>query len=463
MPSEDEARSVIQRVLGKSRADDVEIELEDEQVTHLRFARNNPTTSGAFADRRLTVKSSFGQRSASASINQLDDAAIESVVRRSEALARIAPEDPEHMPSLGPEVYAPSRAHDPRAEQAPGEVMARGTALCIEQARARRLVAAGFSLGKVATHTFATKHGAFAHCRSSSAFFSETARTAEVPAPDAMRSARMEGELEPVSGSGSGWASSVANTSHDLDYAGCSASALDKAERSREPKALAPGKYVVILEPACVASLVQSLVASMNRRSADEGRSFFSAPEGRSRSGEQLFPELVNIHSDPADERAPGLPWLDGGLPQRRRAWIEDGRVRTLACDRFWAAKHDLEPVPRPSNVLMQGGNASVADLIASTPRGVLITSLWYIRQVDPRTLLLTGLTRDGVFWIEDGKIVHPVQNFRWNNSPVHVLKNIEAMSHAVRVSPRAQDFAGMCVPALLVRDFELSSPSEAV
>jgi predicted Zn-dependent protease len=201
----------------------------------------------------------------------------------------------------------------------------------------------------------------------------------------------------------------------------------------------------------------------MDARSADEGRNFFSAPGGKNRQGEQLLPENVSIVSDPTATSAPGLPWEGEGQAQRRREWVQKGRVSTLACDRFWAEKTGREAIPGPSNILMSGGQGSLADLIASTERGVLITSFWYIRMVDPRTLLLTGLTRDGVFWIEGGKLAYPIKNFRWNNSPVQVLKNIDAMSAAVRVSPRADGFAGMSVPALRVKDFELSSASDAV
>jgi predicted Zn-dependent protease len=220
---------------------------------------------------------------------------------------------------------------------------------------------------------------------------------------------------------------------------------------------------VTILEPACVASLMQLLLLTMSARSADEGRSFFSAPGGKTKVGQQLFPESVSIKSDPSDPAAPGAPWGEGGVPQLPRTWIDGGRVQTLSHDRFWAQKQGREAVPPPSNLLMAGGQGSVLDLIASTERGVLITSLWYIRFVDPRTLLLTGLTRDGVFWVENGKISHPVTNFRWNDSPIRVLENIEAMTETRRTSTREQIATNICVPALRVKEFELSSVSDAV
>ncbi len=467
MLTEDEGRRVVQRVLSLSQAEDVEIRLRAEETSHLRFARNSPSTSGFFADQSLTVESSFGKRSASATVNQLDDATLLDVVRRSEALARLAPEDPEHMPGLGPQVYPAVTGYDASAAESPEEHMARGTALCISEARARGLVAAGFSTLELEARVIGNRRGLFGHTRSSRASFSITARTGvDGLAPDALRSV-IDPTKPPLrdgaeGATGSGWASSVAGSAAGLDYAGCAATAIDKAVRSREPRELPPGKYLTILEPSCVASLVASLIFDMDARSADEGRSFFSASEGKSRLGEQLFPEAIDIASDPSDGEVPGLPWGADGLPQAPRRWIERGRVATLGCDRFWAQKQGREPIAPPSNLLMQGGQGSLQDLIAGTARGVLITSFWYIRDVDPRTLLLTGLTRDGVFWIEDGKIAHPVRNFRWNDSPVRVLKNVEAMSRSARVLERNGD-GSVRVPALRVKDFELTSVSDAV
>jgi predicted Zn-dependent protease len=169
------------------------------------------------------------------------------------------------------------------------------------------------------------------------------------------------------------------------------------------------------------------------------------------------------MYSDPQDPLAPATPWDDDGLPQQRRDWIAGGTLANLYVDRFWAGKQGVEPVPMPSNLIMRGGTSSVDDLVASTKRGLLVTSMWYIRFVDPRSLLFTGLTRDGVFWIEDGKIQYPVQNFRWNESPIHVLKNIEGMTAPVRVPPRPGREVNLVVPGLKVSSFHFTSVSEAV
>lgn len=443
MLTREQGQALVEQVLGMSRADDVQVSLRSTQTTHLRFARNTPSTSGTATDTVLSIESTFGTRSATATINQLDPASLAEGVSRSEALARLAPEDPEHMPSLGAQSFPLVEVYDGRVQSDAAPALVEGSGMCMERARARNLEAAGYSQAVARATFIGTKHGLFGYHRTTETSFSMTARSAER--------------------GGSGWASTVGNTLASLDYDRCSATAVDKALRSEKPRPLAPGKYVTILEPACVANLMQLLASSMNARSADEGRSYFSEPGGGTKLGRQLFPEAVTLRSDPAAADAPAAPWGEGGLPHTPRTWIDRGRLATLACERFWAQKKGREAVAPPSNVLMTGGSGALSELVSSTKRGVLISSLWYIRAVDPRTLLFTGLTRDGVFWIENGQIAYPVTNFRWNDSPIAVLQNLEAMTASVRTSTRDGAATNIFVPALRVRAFELSSVSDAV
>ena len=444
MLTKQEAKRVIDKVVAASKADDVNVGVSGGETTHLRFARNSPSTSGNYTERSLSVQSTFGKRSGSYSVNQLDDASIERAVRSSEEIAKLAPEDPEFMPGLGPQQYVdiPGAWRD-SVQQTGARQMARGVATCIEASTAKQLVAAGFATASASTRARGNGNGLFGYHRSTSAHFSQTVRTED--------------------GTGSGWASHAGHEVGDVDFGANAAIAIDKAVLSKDPKPLKPGKYVTILEPACVANLVGMFLFSMSARSADEGRSFFSKKDGGNRLGEKLFPKNVSIYSDPTDENVPGGPWSGDGLPQVRRDWVDKGTVKNLAYSRFWAQKNGKPPVPGPSNTIMLGGSGTTADLIKSTKKGVLITSLWYIRSVDPRTMLYTGLTRDGVFWIENGEIVRPLTNFRWNDSPVAVLKGIEAMSASARVSPRSWQSNTVSVPALRVKQFELSSVSDAV
>lgn len=443
MLSKEDGQRVVEQVLAQSTADDVMVTLEASSTTHLRYARNTPSTSGQQSDHVLQVQSTFGQKSASTTVNQLDLATLVEAVKRSEQLARLAPENPEQLPGLGGQDYASVTAYDEALLATGAGEIVEGTALCIEQARALGLSAAGYSEATATASWVGNRRGLFGYHRQTDAAFSQTVRTSDA--------------------GGSGWGAGVGNAVRDIDYAGCSRVSIAKAQASTSPRPLAPGKYVTILEPSCVASLMQMLAFSMNARSAEEGRSYFAEPGGKTKLGQQLFPDSVTIRSDPSSPLAPGAPWGEEGLPQTPRTWIDRGRLTSLFCERFWAREKQREAVPPPSNLLMSGGQGSLDELIADTERGVLITSLFYIRVVDPRTLLLTGLTRDGVFWIENGKVSHPVTNFRWNESPVRVLRNTDAMTAAVRAAPRESMATNVVVPALRVKEFELSSTSDAV
>lgn len=444
MLTEAEARKLCDQVLALSKADEASVSIGSGRRSNLRFARSSPSTSGERDGVSIRVESVFGRKAGSVSVNQTDAATLEAAVRRSEELARLAPEDPEHMPALGAQTYTPvPHGFDADTAQAGAERMPEGVAICVKDALDRKLVAAGFASTSAEVEAVATSRGLFGFHRSTSASLSETVRTADAR--------------------GSGWAASASTRAAAVDHAGVSRTAIAKALASADPRPLDPGSYVAILEPACVADLLGLMTFALDARSADEGRSYFSTRGGGNRVGEKLFGDDIELHSDPLDPDAPGSPWGGDRVPQTRTTWIEKGTLKALRHDRYWADKKGVAPLPFPSNLIMKGGTGTVDDLIASTERGVLVTSLWYIRSLDPRTLLYTGLTRDGVFWIEKGKIAHPVSNFRWNESPIAVLKNTVAMSKAAPTATRSSGRTTAVVPALKVSAFHFASVSEAV
>jgi len=214
----------------------------------------------------------------------------------------------------------------------------------------------------------------------------------------------------------------------------------------------------VVLEPAAVAELTGFLLWALNARSADEGRSFFAKPGGGNRIGETIFGPSVTLRSDPTDVALEAMPFDGEGLPSPAVSWIDKGKLTGLVYSRYWAHKQGKVATGRPQGWQLLGGTTPRADLLKGVKRGVLITRFWYTRWVDPQSVLITGLTRDGVFLIENGEIVAPVNNFRFNESPVTMLKNVEAMS-AAEVSPDG----GMRAPALRTSEFNLASISEAV
>jgi predicted Zn-dependent protease len=235
--------------------------------------------------------------------------------------------------------------------------------------------------------------------------------------------------------------------------------AAQKAVASRNPQAIDPGLYTAVLEPSAVNDLVPLLSGALNARTADEGRSPFSKPGGGTRIGEKVMDERVTLYSDPSDPLLLGQPFDAEGLPLSRIVWIEKGILRNLSYSRFWAQKQGKQPTgpPLAGGLALAGGTRSTEDLIAACDRGILVTHFFYIRSLDARTVLQTGLTRDGTFLIENGKIGRALKNFRWNESPLLMLNRLEDIGRPVATA------AGRMMPALRIREFNFSSLSDAV
>jgi predicted Zn-dependent protease len=266
-------------------------------------------------------------------------------------------------------------------------------------------------------------------------------------------------------GTGSGYATAGSRDWSDINAGNLGRRAAQKALASRNPQAIEPGMYTVVLEPQAVSDVLPLLAGSFNARSTDEGRSAFSKPGG-TKLGEKIADERVTIYSDPADPDLLMRPFDNEGLPLRRITWIENGVLKNLSYTRFWADKKGVQPTGGggggfggglPGGLKMVGGTKSVDELVAGTQRGILVTRFWYIRFLDQRTVMVTGLTRDGTFLIENGKITRPLKNFRWNESPLFMLNKIEEIGRAERVE------AGRVMPALRVKDWNFTSLSDAV
>jgi predicted Zn-dependent protease len=443
--SRDEAKALCDRVLGFATADDVRVNLTSGTTANTRFAVNQISTAGDNRNVSITVRAVFGRKAGSATTNRVDDASLRAVVERAQALARLAPDDPEMLPELGPQSYAEARGFaNTTATLDPGGRAAAVRAITDPAADAG-LVSTGYLEANAGSVAVATSRGLFAWREETAVALTTTVRT-----PD---------------GTGSGWAGA---TSHDftrIDAAALGARAIEKAKRSVNPVAIEPGRYTVVLEPTAVGNLVQLIAGAAQARAADEGRSFFSKPGGGTKIGMKVVDERVTLLSDPLDPEAYGSTFGGDGLPSRAMTWIENGVVKNLAYDRWWAQQKGAEPSAFPGSLRMLGGSATLEEMIASTERGLLVTRFWYIRPVDPRTILYTGLTRDGTFLVENGRVTRAVKNLRWNESPIFMLNNVEMMGAPVRVSASESGGPGQAVvvPPLKVRDFTFTSLSDAV
>jgi len=444
--NEQESKKLLKRVLAFSKADECECNLDGQLSGNIRYARNTVSTSGEVSDLTLAVQSSFGKKTGVATTNEFDDAAIERVVRRSEELARLAPDNPEYMPLLGPQKYGKMNTYFDSTAKVTPEYRAQAADDSIAPSKKNKLIASGFLNDSHQMSAVMNSRGLFAYNVSTDVNFSATIRTED--------------------GRGSGWVTRDYADVSKLDTASASAIAIKKSLGSVDAKEMEPGKYTVILEPAASVQLLSNMFFSMGQRAADEGRSFLSyKPEEdekkppKNKLGMKMFDQRVNIYSDPHHPEVPTATFAGDGHAVEKTWWVKDGKIENFRNSRYWANKSGTRYNPTAAGsgqFIMAGGDQSLDDMIKHTRRGILVTRLWYIRQLDPQTLLYTGLTRDGTFYIENGKIKYPIKNFRFNESPIVMLNNIEALGKPVRIN-------GRMIPPMKIRDFTFSSLSDAV
>lgn len=440
--NKEQAQALLKKVLSYSKADECEVNLNGSDNGNIRYARNSVSTSGGISQNSLVVSSAFGKKSGVATINEFDEESLKKVVSRSEELAKLAPENPEYVPFLGPQTYPDSPTFVQATANISPKDRADAVAESLKISKDNKLTAAGFLENSTGFSAIMNSKGLFAYNTATKVNFNVTLRTDD--------------------GKGSGYASKGFNDVTKLDVKSLTKTAADKATRSVTAKAIEPGKYTVILEPIAALVLLEHIFRGLDARQADEGRSFMSKPGGATKLGEKLVDERVTFYSDPLNTEAPTRAWSGDGRPQEKVTWIDKGVIKNLYYSRYWAQKKGVKAIPSPDGVIMEGSNQSLEDLIKSTEKGILVTRLWYIRSVDPQTVLLTGLTRDGTFYIENGEIKFPVKNFRFNESPIIMLNNLEALGKPERTISGEWGLTAM-IPPMKIRDFTFSSLSDAV
>ena len=458
--TEQEVRDLTNKILAMVTADDASASVGSNKQSHLRFAGNNVLTSGSREGRSANVSVWIGRKRGSASTNDLDDASLRTMVDRAEAIAKTAPPDREYMPTLGRQVYKPVNGYFEATANLSLTDRATQIGSIISECEKNGVIGAGFHSATSQAGGSSTKNGNFEFERTTGVGLSVTART-----PD---------------GQSSGYFLRGHNDISKLDTMRIARESIRKALEGRNARAIDPGVYTVILEPQAVADLIGGFGFGFNARTAEEGRSAFSAPGGKTKLGEKVFDEKVTIYSDPWHPDLPGSPSVGGGgggfggggggagggLPAQRIVMVNNGVLENLTYNRFWAKQKGKEPTPGPVNTIMEtsGPVSTIEEMIRSTERGILVGRFWYIRQTDPRTASSTGLTRDGVWWIENGKIAYPLKNFRFNQSTVKMLSpgNVLAIGKPERVGS-SEGGGGSLLPALKIKEFNFTSQSEAV
>lgn len=428
-----------ERVLRLSDADETEVHIDFVADALTRFANNTIHQNVAEQTLSVSVRTVFDGRTARASTNKTDDESLRRAVAASATLARSQPKNPDLLPMPGPQTYPKVNRYFPETAGATPKDRAVAVANVTELAEQNKQTAAGIFSTGAAVMAMANSKGLFASYRQSRAEFSITI---------------MEQDS-------SGWAKASAPDRDQIDPEQFAQRASEKAAASRHPKEVEPGRWTVILEPAAVLDLVGFLFYDFAGTAVLDQRSCFT-----NRIGKQVMGENVSIHDDVTHKLQSGPPFDGEGMPRQTVVLVERGVPRHLVYARATAKKmktrptgHGL-PLPNqdgeaPFNLVFGGGNTSLETMVATTDRGILLTRLWYIREVDPYEKILTGMTRDGTFLVENGKISSGIRNFRFNQNILEMLSNVGQMSPAVRAA--GEESFDMVVPAMKVRDFHFT------
>ncbi|MEZ5426622.1 MAG: TldD/PmbA family protein [Pyrinomonadaceae bacterium] len=439
--NEQEARRITDKILSFVKADDAEVSVRSEKHSHLRFAGNAFLTSGNTVERGAGVTVWIKGKRGSSSTTDFDDASLKAMVEEAEQIASISPVDRQYLPTLGKQKYKESSGYVEATADLSLEKRAEQISKILKQSEKADVISAGFHEARATAGAFATKNGNFGFEKETDVSLSITART-----PD---------------GGSSGYFGRSHFDIGRLDAGRIAREAIRKAKEGRNARTIEPGAYSVILEPQAVADLLGRIAFQFDARLAEEGRSPFSAKEGRTKLGEKIFDERINILSDPWNPEVPASASARDGIPAEKIYLVKNGVLENLIYSRFWAKTKEKTPTPGPVNTILESGGKpnSLEEMIKAGDKTLLISRFWYIRSTDPRTASVTGLTRDGVWMIEKGRVAYPVKNFRFNQSLIQMLAggNVELIGAPERVDD------GELLPALKLKEFNFTSQSEAV
>ncbi len=450
MYSREEVKAITDRVIDMAKAETVEVEFNGGERSATRFANSNITANMVQFDRNVAITVHLGNKAGTATVRDFDDATLKQAVADAHKRAGEARESQDAPVLLGPQEYEPVDAALPSGVNYGPAERAKAVRQSLDICAKKGVLGSGYIPKVYQTTCSANSKGLFAYYQYAEASFILTVRT-----PD---------------GDGSGWAgiTGVKDTSL-IDPVQLTETAADKALKSQKARALEPGRYTVILEPRPAARFLSLMLGLFSARTAEGavGNYFTGKERGTTKVGEKLFSEQFTLKSDIGNPILRQSPIGTDGQAARDVTWIEQGVLKNLFYDRQWAArqKKDITPSSTSNSLVMEGSDLSIADMIKNTRRGLLVSFFWYIRPVDQPTLLNTGMTRDGLFLIEQGEIVGPVQNFRWNMSPIVGFNNLTAVGKPVPIhTGEAYDGPGTAlVPPVRIEDFYMTSVSPAV
>jgi len=432
LSTEQDFRRIAEIVLAASKGDHTLVRLTDSLSTTLRFANNQAVQHISRRSPSLSVTVALGKKAGIASTSKLDDASLREIVATAAAIARVTPEDPEYLPPLGPQTYPSVPSFQAPTAAATPMDLAKRTKLVIDRCIEKGLTAAGITTSDVSARGVAASTGLFGFEPATEAEFSLTATGED----------------------SSGWTCNRHRNIEALELDRRAGSAIDKALLSKKPRELPPGKYPVILEPSAVAGLVGPIFSSARAKNYYKGNSPFVG-----KLGSAIVDKRLTLRAEPAHSELLGSRFNNDGLPAKPVTWIDHGVLLQLDYERFTAKEHQTEPTPSPDAPILEfhgTTDASIEALIKNTKRAILVTNFWYIRFVNPVDLTITGMTRDGTFLVENGKITGGVKNFRFHESPLRCFANVEAATQPMDSATVERN--KMLLPALRLPEFNFSS-----
>lgn len=432
LASERTFRRVADVILSASKGDDTFVSFRDSQSSTLRFANDQVVQHVSVRAPSLSVRVAFGKRVGSASTNRMDVASLKETLRKAETIAHLTPQDPEYLSPLGKQRYVKIPSFDNSTASATPMDLAKRTKPVIDACMRDGLVAAGIMTGSVTAKGLAASSGLFGYEQSTDSRFSLTATGED----------------------SSGWTYNAHRDIDRLDVARRTRNAVQKALMSKAPREVPAGHYPVILEPSAVAGIFGPFFWQLSAKNYHKGNSAFV-----DKLGSVVLDTRLSVESDPTHSDLLGSKFGGDGLPTSKQSWVVNGVLKQLYYDRFTAKEHGEQQTPWPGSPIMTFDGptvSSIDELVANTERAILITNFWYIRSVNPRDITVTGMTRDGTFMVENGKIAYGLKNFRFHDSPIRCLRQVDAATKPLQAITLER--GKMLLPALKLPDFYLSS-----
>ncbi|MBI1883450.1 MAG: TldD/PmbA family protein [Chlamydiae bacterium] len=440
----EKSEHIFETILKASQADETEIHFSQTAYSLTRFANNEIHQNMGDEDVEISIRSCFGKKTARVTTNKTDPESLKKMTQLSNHLASLNHEDPHLLPMPKPQKYEGVHHAYEKTDHMKAETRAHAVKVPIQIAQSKNLQSAGIFSNSFTRFAIGNSKGLRAYSEETYAVFSTTMMS---------------------NSSGSGWAKFGHSDASKIPVETLALEASEKAVLSKNPIELPAGTYTVILEPSAVLDLLEFMLMDFGGLSVLEQRSAFTE-----KRGQKIFGSNITLHDNVYHPLQSGAPFDGEGIPKQKITLVEKGILKNLVYSQSSAHRANAKPtghgfaIPNdggeaPLNIVMEGGNTSLKQMIENTNQGLLITRFWYIREVDPMQKILTGMTRDGTFLIEDGKMRDAVKNFRFNESLFHLFNNVEELGEPVRAS--GEEGIDRVVPALKAKDFHFTSSTK--